>query len=80
MQIMIKNLSTDKFRQINEEFGCGRWYLFKEFNDDPEVLTIDICLDDTVVIFKVVSDYIKLDMGGRTVDVDPCDFRKVEIV
>ena len=80
MQIIIKNLSTEKFVEINEEFGCGRWYLFKEFNDDPEELTIDVCLDDDVVIFKVVSDYIQLDLGGHKVDVDPCDFRKVEIV
>ena len=79
MQILIKNLSRDKFTKINEEFGCGHWYLFKEIND-PEELTLDVCLDDDVVIFKVVSDYIQLDKGGRKVDVHPCDFRKVEIV
>ena len=80
MQIIIKNLSRDKFTEINEEFGCGRWYLYKEINDDPEELTIDVCLDDDVVIFKVNSNRILLDVGGRKVDVDPCDFRKVEIV
>lgn len=80
MLITFKHLSRDKFTEINEEFGCARWYLFKEINDDPEELTVDVCLDDDVVIFKVVSDYIQLDMGGHKVDVHPCNFRKVEIV
>lgn len=80
MLINIKNLSTDKFTEINEEFGSDRWYLFKEMNDDLEELTIDVCLNDIVATFKVVSDYIQLDMDGRKVDVDSRDFRKVEIV
>ena len=80
MQIIIKKLSTDKFTEINEEFGCGRWYLFKEINDDLEETTIDVCLDDEVVDFKVVSDYIQLEKGGHEVEVYPFDFGKVEIV
>lgn len=80
MLIIIKNLSTDKFTEINEEFGCGGWYLFKEINDDPEEMSIDVCLEDDVVTFKVVSDLIELERSGRTVEVYPFDFRKVEII
>ena len=80
MQIIIMNLSTEKFTEINERFGGGRWYLFKEINDDVEERTIDVCLNDDNVIFNVISGRIELFMNGHMVHINSEDFRKVKIV
>lgn len=81
MNIRIKGLNANAFTRINEEFGCGRWYLEKDKGNEDGVLLVDVLLDDTVSILKMHGDeQIMLDKSGVKVFINAPDFREVSIV
>ena len=81
MNIKIKGLDADAFTRVNEDFGCGRWYLARSMGNEDGILLVDVLLDDAAVILKTVGDdQIMLDKGGVKVFINASNFREVTIV
>ena len=81
MNIRIRGLDAETFIRVNEEFGCGRWYLEKDIVNEDGVLLVDATLNDAVVILKTHGDdNIMLNVGGEKVFVNTANFREVTIV
>ena len=81
MVIRIKGLDAETFTQVNETFGCGRWYVEKQVGMEDDVLLVNVMLDDNVVILKTHGeDEIMLDKGGVKLFINASNFREVTIV
>lgn len=81
MNIRIKGLSADAFTEVNEAFGCGRWYLEKQIEKEDDVLLVNVTVNNEMVILKThAKNSILLDMGNIKVVINSRDFREVTIV
>lgn len=81
MNIRIKGLDADTFIRVNEEFGCGRWYLEKDIGNEDGVLLVDVYLNNAEAMLKTHGDDdIMLDKGGVKVFINTANFREVTIV
>ena len=81
MNIRIRGLDAETFIRVNEEFGCGRWYLEKRMGNEDGVLLVDVLLDNGLVILKTHGeDEIMLDKDGVKVFISSYNFREVTIV
>ena len=81
MNIRIKGLSADAFTEVNEAFGCGRWYLEKQIGKEDDVLLVNVTVNNEMVILKThAKNSILLDMGNIKVVINSRDFREVTIV
>ncbi len=84
MEIIIRNLTAEKFEEINEMFGCGNWYRHHQFEeltfpeDDP---TLTVTLDDDRVSMTIrKDDRIVLEKSAWKVEISAYDFSKIEII
>lgn len=81
MNIRIKGLSADAFTEVNEAFGCARWYLEKQIGKEDDVLLVNVTVNNEMVILKThAKNSILLDMGNIKVVINSRDFREVTIV
>ena len=80
MQVTIKSVPKRVIVDVTETFGGDDWILFSVPSEDPDDKLYDVCIDDTIVIMKILNESIQLDLGGMKADISEYDFSEVTIV